>query len=352
MKFTIPALIGVTSIISWQQAVAVDDYNTAQFTTLHSAECVQETGRIIPQFTPKPHDEVYMHVRHMGIPGSQELENQVANSVTWDSSDLTGFFPGTPTTYWAFQKGYKNDPVLGTNVFQLECRSAGFLINTFQFSHNGGIECPDGSPDCSGGPNIAYSRSFSNPIQVWDSPDDELTLQGYFKLPYIHHNNDGTEGVGQLSMFYAMQDGTSDVWVFGLLGIFDSRPTDNCTTTQVGCEFMGDDGVATAFFSSPLLPLQLDGTPLEFATKSPFSEDAQNQWGWSEERFYRGHVKYEQMQEIASRLTHLGASQNPEDWRLLAVGVLAETSNGAAQDLDNIVMGGSFRYFEAYRAHD
>jgi hypothetical protein len=343
----------VTSTFFWQQSPAVDNYATAQFTALHSAECIQQADRIIPQFTPKPDDEVYMHVRHMGIPGSEELINQVDNFITWDPSDLTGYKPGAGHLWWIYQRGYKNDPTLGTNVFQLHCRSAGFLINTFQFSHNGEIECPDGFPDCSGGPNVSYSRSFSNPIQVWNSPDDELTLQGRFKLPHVHHNNDGTEGVGQLSMYYNMQDSTSDVWIFGLMGIFGSRPADNnCNRTRVGCESMGDDGIAAAFFSSSLLPKQPDNTPFEFATKSPFSANTQFQWGWSDERFFRGHVKYEQMQEIASRLQHLGASQNPEDWRLRAVGILAETTNGAEQHLDNIVMGGNFRNFEAYRAHD
>lgn len=334
-------------------ALAVDSYPNAQFTPLHTAECVSATNRIVPQYTSVPNDAVYMHVRHMGIPGSVELANQVANSVTWDPSSLTGFqLPGYYYRY-LYQRGYKNDPVLGTNVFQLYCRSAGFLINTYQFNHNGQIECPVGLPDCSGGPNVAYSRSFSQPIQVWDSPDDELTLQGYFKLPHIHHDNDGTQGVGQLTMFYTLQDPTSGVVIFGLMGLYDSRPLDtNCSGTMVGCEFQGDDGVASAFFSSPLRSQQANGAALELATKSPYSATFQPQWGWSAERFYRGHVKYEQMQTIAARLQGLGASQNPEDWRLSAVGVLAEVFPGPAQNLNNIVVGGSFRYFEAYRAHD
>ncbi len=352
MKSIIAAALGLTLIVAWQPAFPVDNYATAQFTPLHSAECASGANRIVPQFTPVPDDKVYMHVRHMGIPGSHELINQVDNIVTWNPSRFTGYLPRQGGPYWVHQRGYRNDPALGTNVFQLQCRSAGFLINTFQFGHNGEIECPAESPDCSGGPNLTYSRSFGDPVQVWHDPDDELTLQGYFRLPYIHHHNDGTEGIGQLSMYYSLHDSTSDVWIFGLMAIFDSRPVGNCGDTRAGCEFMGDDGVATAFFSSPLLPTQPDGTPLEFATKSPFSARARFQWGWSEERFYRGHVKYEQMREMARRLEHLGASLNPEDWRLHGVGILVETSNGQQQHLDNIVMGGSFRNFEAYRAHD
>lgn len=330
-------------------AAAVDDYATAQFTPLHIAECVP-FGRLVPQYTPIPNDKVYMHVRHMGLLNTLELDRQVANFVTWDPSALTGYSPSSVI----YQRGYKNNASLGTNVFQMECRSAGFLINTYQFGHNGIVECPSGFGGCSGGPNVAYSRKFSTPVQVWRNTSDELTLQGYFKIPYIHHDNNGTQGVAQLSMFYTLKDRTSGKLIFGLMGIYESRPfASSCANPGVGCEFIGNDGVAAAFASSPIRTSTPAGA-LRYMTQSPYSQSMAAPWGFANERFYRGHVKYANMQNIANDLQSggLSVSSDPMDWELIEVGVLAEVFPGAQQHLENIVMGGSFRYFEAYRAHD
>src|SRR5687768_1233686 len=82
-------------------APAVSDYSKAQFRLISPQDSVTDISRIIKQYTPVPtNGTTYMNVRHMGDPYTAELENEVANAITWDASAFTGFRPPDPISNW------------------------------------------------------------------------------------------------------------------------------------------------------------------------------------------------------------------------------------------------------------
>ncbi|MEM9596637.1 MAG: hypothetical protein AAGD06_20380 [Acidobacteriota bacterium] len=338
-------------------AGAVDNYANAQFRPLHSAECIYPwQGRLIKQFDlfdgqNYPPDQTFYVVRHMGEPGSAELLGEIANPVTWDVGIYSGLsFPAHLRRY--YQRGYRNDPVNGASAFQLACRSAGFLINTFQFNHSSGrVECP-GFPDCLGGPQSTVFRAFGTPQPVFRTPSSELTLQVYAKLPWAHWNSN--PAVGQMYLYAYLQDRTTGSLLAWLVGIYDSRPWG----VGNGTAFVAHDNI-TSFVSSPLSNTLSNGSPNPYATKSPYSAQAHNLYQYSGEKFFRAHLKQSQLLTILADVNVNRAnrgdplvSENPLDWELHTVGVAAEVGwpNGDAST--EISMGGSWRYFEAYEAYE
>lgn len=352
--------IVITTLVMFStQLLAVENYANALFRPLHTATCLDAQQDMRRQFEELqgvnyPPNFGKFTIRHMGDVGTEDLIQEIANPVTWDPSIYTGLYINENDRPLK-QRGHKNDPILGTNVFQLDCTRAGFLINTYQFDHSlGTIECPPSLPNCLGGSGIDLSREFgAYGPRPFRSVSSELTLQVNAKLPHVHYGpNDAA--AGQIYMYAYLRDLTTDTQFAWLVQIFDSRAFGD----QNGNSFIGNDGVVT-FTSTPLRDTLANGSPNNFATRSPYSADYSNQYNWGPgERFYRAHLKRNQLLGIIDQLNQLRAplgqpllSTNLADWALNSIGIAAEVGYRGVTS-NQISIGGSWDNFEAYEAYE
>jgi len=323
------------------QAHGVEDYNNPVIEPLALAEAIWPE-RLTSQYTPIPDNETWVRVRHMGDVGTPQLEQQVANPVNSDRSDKTGLaIPVLPgLTLGRFQRGFEDDPGRGTNVYQVFGTSFGWQLNSFQFSSLLPIECPEAFPACSGGPNIAYSRRFSPPLNPWPTPSSELTLQTHMKLPHVHYRPGPVPAAAQISFLYYLEHQPTGFLLAGIINLFDTRPFET-----VGFERVASDGI-TAFVSSDLRARQPDGTANRYVTRSPFSARSSNRFRWEGERFFRAHVSLDNLNNI---LADTGAPGTPEEYRLIEASVFIEAFPRKTGDVS---FAGSFRNFALYRFYD
>lgn len=336
-------------------AFAVNDYADAQLTPLYASESIG-VRRLLPEYALQkppawlpPPNATYVYVRGMGDPGTTELEHEVTNTVNWDASFYTGFRPNG--FYWyRSQRGYANfGPPFGTNVFQVQGHYAGFLINTWSFSHTEPTLTPWGAQD--GGPHLAYERRFSPEIEVFRDDSSELTLQVYFKLPWLLLGRNSASA--QAILFYYLTDITSGFRFAGVIQFFDSRPWGI---------FNGREALRTDshdyFVSSPLARRTSDDQTLRYATMSPYSDSIQNGVEWTADKFFRAHVSQDNLASIIDDLQSqpgvTGISADPNDWRLLRAGVLVEIGFPDPETMadENISVGGSLHHFEIYEAYE
>lgn len=334
---------------------AVSDYANARYTPIYTSEPIG-VNRLLPEYALQqppdwlpPPNKTYFYVRGMGDPGTAELAGEVANTVTWDASIYTGFHPNGQ--YWYLsQKGFDNlGPPIGSNVFQVQGHHAGFLINTWQFSHTQPTTTPWGAED--GGPHIAYERRFDPPAEIFTDSSSELTLQTYFKLPWLLFGRDAASA--QAILFYYLTDITSGFRFAGVVQFFDSRPWGNGN----GREALRSDS-HDYYVTSPLRTRTFDEKTPRYATMSPYSSRMQNRTRWDSDKFFRAHLSRQNLMNIITDLQSkegvTGISENPDDWRLLRAGVLVEIGFPDPQTMaeDNISVGGSINHFEIYQASD
>jgi hypothetical protein len=350
-------LAAVLALDAW----AVDDYANARFRVLHEAPCLSVWQNMSAQFddyepfTGKgyPDDRTYFVVRHMGEPGSVELREQIGAAVSWDPGVFTGLH--IPQALRAHtQRGFRDDPANGSSVYQLACRSAGFLINTFSFAHGSGdIECPPDAPDCIGGPQVAIQREFGDQgTEVFRTESSELTMQALVRLPFVHW--DDNRAVAQQYFGAYLRDRTTGTLLAWLAGFYDSRPYG----LGNGEAFIADDGITT-FVSAPLSDTLASGQRNPFLSKSPYSWPMATQYQWgNEERFFRAHLKPEQLREITRRANAARAargqapvSTDPADWLLHTIVISAEIA-WAGDPGRQISLGGSWRNVGVYEAYE
>lgn len=358
MKIFSATLVMLLMTLVPRLALPVEDYANAKFTALSTAACIYPHRNMIKQFDlfdgiSYPDNQRFFTIRHIGEPGTNELNYEIANPVTWDVGRLTGL-PISQNLRRYFQRGFRNDARVGTPAFQLRCKSTGYLINTYQFDHqSGSVECPVGFPECKGGPQAAIYEEFGeNGPDIFSTPGSELTLQVYARIPFVHWSDN--PAVAQQYMFAYLYDQTTGSQLAWLASIYDSRPFGQGN----GNKYISDDGISS-FVSAPLSTLLANGEPNPYVTKSPYSASMANRYSWgSSERFFRAHLKRGQLERILldvneSRLNRgqMLVSELPDDWSLYAVGVSTEISwNG--DPLSEISIGGSWRYFEAYEAFE
>lgn len=337
----------IVSFFLAHQAFAVQDYALALFRPISASECIYK-DRLRAQYDSFPANQTHINVRHMGDPFTKEWIGQISNAPTWDAQIYTGL--AVPWPHHVYQAGfYDSGPPIGTNVYQVNCHSAGFLINSFQFSHTQPLQPPPGFNSISGGPNVTYWRRFQPRRQVWRNPSSELTLQAYVKAPWIYFNQ-SDPGIGQGVFFATLRDETTGRAIFVLSQFYDSRPLG----VGNGNEFLGFDGVLS-YSSSPLLNTAANGGALRYSTKSPYSAPMGNTAGWSSERFLRFHVSWSNLMNIASDLRSQNPMANyslsPTDYTLEEAGILFEIFVGTAND-KNFSLGASIRHFEVFEAYD
>jgi len=342
-------------------ARAVDDYANAQFRVLHDAPCLSVRQNMSAQFDDYepftgngyPDDRTFFVVRHIGEPGSAQLREQIGSAVSWNPGVLTGLhIPQALRPHT--QRGYRDDPANGSSVFQLACRSVGFLINSFSFAHGSGdIECPPDTPDCIGGPQVAIQREFGNEgTEVFRTGSSELMMQALVRLPFVHW--DDNPAVAQQYFAAYLRDRTTGTLLAWVAQFYDSRPYGQGN----GEAFIADDGITT-FASTPLSDTLASGQRNPFLTKSPYSWPIANQYQWgNEERFFRAHLKPEQLSEIARNANAYRAARGqapvstaPADWLLHTIVISAEIG-WAGDPGRQISLGGSWRSFGVFEAYE
>lgn len=289
-------------------------------------------NNLIAEEAGAPHDITFMRVQHIGDPGTAELAGEIANMVTWSVGDLTGFYPPDPAST-GNQRGFRDiGPPTMTSAFQLACGGAGFLINTFQFSH--------AAPLVGEGPSASIARDPSSAPQVFRDSRSVLTIEASIDLHHVAyqapHDADGT---AQLSFFYYIQDTTTGTVIAHLIGLFDSR------APGVGgslVEGLADD-THVVFVHSPLLPTDAAGTPVRYVRVGPSSTLARTQAAWKERAYFNAQVPFDVFTAMLARL-RAGPlpriSARPEDYRLTGFGVLGEVFSGTG-DQHNVAIGAS-----------
>ncbi len=273
-----------------------------------------------------------MRVQHMGDPGTAELAGEIANVVTWSVGDLTGFYPPDPAVN-GNQRGFRNAaPPVAASAFQLACDGAGFLINTWEFSH--------AAPLTGEGPSVSIVRDLVPEAVVYRGPGSTLTIEARVNLKHVRYQAPHTyDGTAQVSFLYYVRDTTTATYVAYVITFFDSRALG---TAGVGQEALGNDGI-TAFVSSPLLAVDTTGAPPLYASVGPGSDTMHTEQAWGTPNLFRAQVPYAKFAALLARLRAgplPSISARPEDYRIVAFGILGEVFPGTSND-HNVSIGAS-----------
>jgi hypothetical protein len=305
-------------------ARATVDNPAARFVTLSAPDCAGPEN-IIAEAAGAPANATYLRVQHIGDLGTEELEREVANVVTWDVGALTGFHAPASA-----QRGYRDVGLPeGASAFQLMCGTSGFLINTWQFSHT--------VPLFGEGPSASIARDLVPPPAAFRDAGSTLLIEARVSVPWIGTTSPSARAVGQVSLFYYARDVTSGTLIAHVIELFDSRAAGEGT----GYEGLGNDGVV-AFASSPLATLDASGAPVQFVRVSPGSASMRFVQPWSESTLFRAELPYANFRAMLTRMKNEGSpalSVDPADYRIVLFGVLGEVSVGTGPD--NVSMGAS-----------
>jgi len=305
--------------------------NGAGTVFVSAPDCVGPEN-IIAEEAPAPANATYLRVQHIGDAGTAELAGEIANRVTWNVGDFTGFYPPDPAGTGT-QRGYRDlPPPVAASAFQLACEGAGFLINTWQFSHS--------LPLVGAGPSASISRDLSPPPAIFRGPGSTLAIEATINLKHAAYQAAHVaDGTAQMSFFYYAVDATTGVAIAHLVMLFDSRPP---SIGGVGLENVGWDG-QVAFIASPLADRDAAGVPVQFVTVSPPSDVMRFEQAWNRPIYFRAQVPYERFGAMLARLRagpHPGISPRPEDYRVLSFGVLGEVFPGTGSE-HNVSIGAS-----------
>jgi hypothetical protein len=285
-------------------------------------------ANILAEAAAAPKDATYLRVQHIGDPGTAELAEEVAHEVTWAVGDYTGLYPAAGT-----QRGYRDvaapDPA---SAFQLDCGSAGFLIDTWQFGHR--------APLVGEGPSASVAREPATPPAIFRAAGASLVIEARVNLRSVRYQQPHTQdGTAQLSLFYYARDATTGTVIAHLVQLFDSRPPGVGGSST---ESVGSDG-QVAFVSSPLLATQADGTPVRFASLGTGSATLRNVDAWNQSLLFRAVVSYDAFSALLAQLRAgplPAISPRPEDWQVTEFGVLGEVFPGTGDEHD-VALGAS-----------
>jgi len=296
---------------------------------------------------------------YWGDPGTYEREQAVAYNVTWNVESILNM--PTPTRKLGF---YDYGLPRGSSAVVLKCQEAGFLVNTFQFSHT--------QPVQGGGRSGQLAKKSVMPLPMFTSPQNDLIIQGFIKHPsHYWVENDSS---GQIILFYYIQPLNCPSSPGGLcpaatlanqipsfahvIGIYDSLNPNGTYT-----EFYGND-TFTGFYSSPLADFQLNGQPPAYLHKSQYSSPmATKTETWSDARFFRAEISYSKMALMISQFRNsqpsvaATTSASPSDWGIVLVGGITEiaaapgpqcTTNNNALGCKDVAMAVTFANVDAY----
>src|SRR5258708_37019850 len=176
-------------------AQAAQDNPLARYAALSPPDCAGPEN-IIAELAEAPANRTYLRVQHIGDPGTEELEREVANLVTWDVGEVSGFHapPGA-------QRGYRDIGLpVGSSAFQLLCGTSGFLINTWAFSHS--------APLFGEGPSASIARNLDPPPAPFRDIGSSRVIDARVSGPWRYIGRPPAHGVAQVSFFYYPRDVT------------------------------------------------------------------------------------------------------------------------------------------------
>lgn len=298
----------------------------ARAVVVSPSDCVTPAN-IVAEEAAAPTGETYLRVQHIGDPGTAERRGEIANEVTWHVGALTGFdargIPGA-------QRGFRNEGLpVGTSAFQLSCDEAGFLINTWQFSHR--------EPVLGAGPSVSVWRDLAAPLPAF-AGGAGIVLEAQLRAPWVLNQRPPVEaGTAQLSFGFYARDMVSGKYIGQVVQVFDNRPPG-----AGGVEFASYDGVVN-FVSSPAARVDFHGLPVRFATVAPGDPQIQYQAPWSEARRYRiivTHANFAAALETLRAQRQPELSPRPEDYAIASFGIFGEVFPGTGDD-DNVSFAAS-----------
>ena len=295
----------------------------------HSPPDCVTPANMIAEAAVEPKNQTHMRVQHMGDPGTAELAGEIANPITWNVGELTGF---DARGIAGAQRGYRDaGPPDAASAFQLNCDHAGFFINTWQFSH--------AAPLFGEGPSVSIGRSFAPFVPAFRD-GAALVIEADIKVPWIRNaRTPVADGTAQVSFFYYLRDSVSGKEIAHVVQLFENRAP---AAGGAGVENLNSDGVVN-FASSPLSPLDSLGRPVRYATVAAGSAQMQYQQPWSESRHFRAIIT---RANIAAVLADLRAGRQPElspepsDYSVIFFGVLGEVFPGTG-NADNVALAAS-----------
>ncbi len=191
------------------------------------------------------------------------------------------------------------------------------VINTKDLENRGLYK-----PITGGGPHIWISKTFSNKIHPWASPNNELVFQMYASMPtvnltdpYGHTSHSGFSAsqapVTQLSFgFYMKDEGTGQTFAF-LVAVYESRGSYQETARA--------NDTQTNFASSPL------ESSSQYITKDPQSSALQSK-PFSAKKLFKVHISRNNLLSVLQDANH-GLSTDLSNYRLTMAGVLFELPN-------------------------
>lgn len=280
-----------------------------------AADFVAEAG-------PAPRNRTFMRVQFMGDPGTGEREGAVATPVQWDVGTLTGLH--VPP---AAQRGHRDEGLpVGATAFQLACEGAGFLINTWQFSHKVAVS--------GGGPSASIVRDLDPPAPFGNG----IVLNVRARVPWMLAQQPPVDdGTAQLSFMYYLMDRKSGIQVAHIISLYDNRPAG---VGGSGVESLGFDG-DVLFIGSPLAEVDGSGEPVRFVSP-PTAGSMRYGAPWSEAIPFRAVVTAGNLREALAvvRAADPRLSANPADYEVISFGVLAEVFPGTS-DAHNVSFAGS-----------
>ena len=263
-------------------------------------------------------------VRHMGIAYTPEWYGEVANPVTWQVGDITGFYASS-----ADQRGYYDlGPPSMTNAFQAAGDTFGSLINTSSFQHP--------APVPGGGQNTVLAYNYGSPPPIYNHASSVFVVQSSFRVPRADISDLAPHG--ELSLEFQLRDTVSGGVIDYVAKVFDTRAYGTGTSNS----FEETSYDPTAYNGSPLgivyVPM-LPGTT--YGHVSPYSNTMVNTTPFADARFYRFEVSGPELEQAIATLNAWGGnfSTTPSNYRLLEVAMLHEVF--VADDSHQVFMGTS-----------
>jgi hypothetical protein len=303
------------------------DNPLTRFRAISAPDCAGPAN-FVAEEQGAPLDQTYMRVQHIGAPYSEALDFEVANPVTWNVGELTGF---DARGYAGAQRGFRDaGPPVAASAFQLHCARAGFLINTWQFDHS--------SPLFGEGPSVSIARDFA-PFRPAFANHASIAMEADVKVPWIANERvPVAAGTAQVSFFYYAWDSRSGKYIAQLAQLFENRAPG---VGGSGVENIDNDGIVN-FAVSPLARLDALGHPVRYVTVASDGPQMQYQHPWSEPRHFRAVVTWANFAAVLAdlRVRQPELSPDPADYRLVMFGILGEVFPGTG-DEDNVALAGS-----------
>lgn len=276
-----------------------------------------------------PASETSLRVQHMGDPGTPEWLGEIANEITWNVGEFTGFDARTQRA----QLGFRNEgPPTAASAFQLHCDEAGFFINTWQFAHTQPVE--------GAGPSASVARDVIPALRAWRD-GGAVMMEADIRVPWVLNQRAPViAGTAQVSFGFYARDETSGKYIAQLAEVWDNRPPGLMGT---GIEASGSDGVVN-FASGPLAPRDALGRPIRFLTHIAGDPQMQYQATFRDARRFRLMITHANFAAVLASLRERQAeiSADPGDYTIISFGILGEVFPGTGND-DNVSVGASVK---------